>query len=150
MHAPSYRTRYADWLRIDYPKIPHTTDGELFYALIEQGKDLVDLHLMRRFEPALSSFPLAGDNTVARARYDAGRVYINSAQYFDKVPEAAWNFRIGGYPVLEKWLKERKKRRLTFDELQHFHRVVAALAKTADIMIKIDQSIRDHDGWPLK
>ena len=149
LYAPSYRARYAELLRIDYPRIPRTTDPELFAALAERGRILVELHLMRQAAPPMSTFSGAGDRSVEQCRYESGRVYVNSTQHFDGVPAEAWGFRIGGYPVLEKWLKERRGRTLSSDEVQHFHAVVSVLSKTCGIMREIDQVILDFGGWPL-
>jgi hypothetical protein len=79
----------------------------------------------------------------------SGRVYINATQYFDGVPPEVWEFHVGGYQVCEKWLKDRKGRALSYDDLTHYQRIVAALAETITLMAAIDETIEDHGGWPL-
>ncbi len=127
----------------------HERRTPIFAALAERGRILVELHLMRQAAPPMSTFSGAGDRSVEQCRYESGRVYVNSTQHFDGVPAEAWGFRIGGYPVLEKWLKERRGRTLSSDEVQHFHAVVSVLSKTCGIMREIDQVILDFGGWPL-
>lgn len=79
-----------------------------------------------------------------------GRVWINKIQYFEGISPDIWDFRIGGYRVSQKWLKERKGRQLTYDDLTHYQRVVSALAETIRLMAEIDESIDEHGGWPIK
>lgn len=149
LHAPSYRSRYADFLRIDYPRIPLTANPVLFASLVKHGRELVDLHLLRVPVPSVSTFPVPGTSVLERPKFDGERIFINKTQYFDRVPEEALSFRIGGYPVLEKWLKERIGRTLSFKEVEHFQQVVAILARTSAIMREIDTLIAGHGGWPL-
>jgi hypothetical protein len=111
--------------------------------------------LMEERGPRLASYPVSGDNLVERVRYkepdgeSAGRVYINSAQYFDNVPPKVWSFYIGGYQVCQKWLKDRKGRVLGYDELEHYRGIVAALGETIRVMGEIDDVIEAHQGWPF-
>ncbi len=99
-HSPTYRSRYAEFLKIDFPRLPLTSDKELFKALVAKGAVLVSLHLME--SPKLSSlitkYPIVGPNQVETVRYDAinQRVYINKSQYFEGVSPGVWNFHIGG------------------------------------------------------
>jgi len=158
-HSPTYRTRYAEFLKIDFPRLPLTSSPELFRALCAHGGELVGLHLLERHAPPIATYPRAGDNNVETVRYTApgeaeaaseGRVWINREQYFEGVPPEVWNFHVGGYQVAHKWLKDRKGRELTFDDLDHYQRVVAALAETIRLMSEIDAEIEKHGGWPLK
>lgn len=149
LHAPSYRARYAELLRIDYPRIPVTTDRDLFTALVQHGQQLVDLHCMSIKLPPLSSPPDLDDAPIQRPRYQSGHVHLDDRRSFKNVPEVAWTFRVGGQPVLEKWLKERRGRALSPAEVEHFQQVVAILARTAAIMREIDTLIAAHGGWPL-
>jgi hypothetical protein len=82
-------------------------------------------------------------------RYSEGeqRVYVNKTQYFEGIDPATWAFRVGGYQVLDKWLKDRKGRALSFDDLLHYQRVVVVLAETRRIMATIDERI---PGWPIE
>ncbi len=155
-HSPLYRERYAEFLKIDFPRLPLTTDAELFRRLCASGEELTGLHLMEHHRPLITRFPVAGDNTVDKVRYtepgqggDEGRVWINPNQYFDGVPPDVWAFHIGGYQVAEKWLKDRKGRQLSFDDLLHYQRVLATLARTGELMAEVDEVIEEHGGWPL-
>lgn len=149
-HSPTYRSRYAEFLKIDFPRLPLTSDRSLFKALCEKGAELVALHLME--SPALNSlitgYPVAGTDIVERVDYheQERRVYINKTQYFEGVPPDVWNFPIGGYQVCQKWLKDRKGRKLTYEERLHYQRVVVALKETIRLMAEIDALI---PAWPL-
>lgn len=155
-HSPEYRSRYAEFLKIDFPRLPLTSNPALFRALCAKGEELVGLHLMERDAPSVAGFPQPGDNTVEAVRYTApetgesgGRVWINREQYFEGVPEEVWNFHVGGYQVCQKWLKDRKGRKLTYDDLTHYRRITAALAATLRLMAEIDETIEANGGWPL-
>jgi predicted helicase len=151
-HSPTYRTRYAEFLKIDFPRLPLTSDKELFKALAAKGAELVSLHLME--SPVLEKlrtqvkFDVPGSSVVEKVSYDekALRVYINKEQYFENIAPEVWNFHIGGYQVCEKWLKDRKGRKLTIDEAQHYQKIVVALKETIRLMAEIDALI---PGWPL-
>jgi len=147
-HSPTYRERYAEFLKIDFPRLPLTSDLDLFRDLAALGKQLVALHLLdMQAAPALnmpvSPFPIVGSNVVEKVRYDEKnqRVYINKEQYFDTVPPEVWEFRVGGYQVCNKWLKDRKNRKLSIDDIQHYQRIVVALSQTMGLMEEIDERI---------
>jgi predicted helicase len=154
LHSPAYRTRYVEFLKIDFPRLPLTSDLELFRALAGKGAELVALHLMEspRLNDFITEFPIKGDNEVEKAQYTDSdrRVWINSTQYFGGVPKAVWNFHVGGYQVCEKWLKDRKTRKLTYDDLQHYQKIVVALHETIRLMAEIDSVIENRGGWPIK
>jgi len=149
LHSPTYRTRYAEFLKIDFPRIPLTSDKALFAALVGKGKELVDLHLLKspQVENFITTYPVSGDNRVDRVRYEGDKVWINPAQYFGGVPEQVWNFKIGGYQVCDKWLKDRKGRVLTSEDISHYQRVVVALNETIRLMREIDETI---PKWPIE
>jgi len=153
-HSPTYRTRYAEFLKIDFPRLPLTSDRELFRALAGKGAELVALHLMEspRLNDFITEFPVQGDSEVEKIQYTDNdqRVWINSAQYFGGVPKAVWDFHVGGYQVCEKWLKDRKTRKLTYDDLQHYQAIVVALQQTIHLMAEIDAGIEQHGGWPIQ
>jgi predicted helicase len=153
LHAPSFRARYAEFLKIDFPRIPLTSDIKLFRKLCSRGAALVDLHLMRDDGPRkdMPKFPVDGDNVIDKVRYDEAerRVYVNKTQFFEPVPQEVWDFHIGGYRVAEKWLKDRRGHKLVFEDYQHYSRIVAALAETIRHMQAIDTDIEDAGGWPL-
>jgi len=155
-HSPTYRDRYAEFLKIDFPRLPLTSNIELFRSLCEIGGRLAALHLMETAIPLVTSYPIAGNNTVEAVRYSApgegsemGRVWINKMQYFECVPPEVWAFQIGGYQVCQKWLKDRKGRLLTYDDMTHYRRIVAVLAETIRLMAGVDEAIAAHGGWPI-
>ncbi len=154
-HSPEYRERYAEYLKTDFPRLPLTGDTALFRDLCRLGDELVGLHLMERTAPRLPDFPQPGDNVVSDVRYapptpndPVGRVYINATQYFAGVAPEVWEFHVGGYQVCHKWLKDRKGRTLSYDDLNHYRRVVGALSETIRLMSAIDDAIEAHGGWP--
>ena len=149
LHSPTYRSCYAEFLKIDFPRIPLTSDRGLFAELCEKGKTLSDLHLMKTRGTHPANFPEDGNNIVDKPKFHKERVYINKTQWFGNVPEQVWNFYVGGYQVLHKWLKDRKGRELSYDDTQHYRYVVAALAATIDLMEDIDASIDAKGGFPL-
>jgi len=152
-HAPGFRARYADFLKRDFPRVPLTAELKLFRKLAAKGRELVALHLLNgkdapRIDQFITKFPQPGTNVIEKVEYDPAlrRVKINDKQYFEEVPSKAWEFHVGGYQVCEKWLKDRKGRALSYDEIQHWQRVVAALTETQKVMEEIDALI---PGWPL-
>lgn len=150
-HSPTYRTRYAEFLKIDFPRLPLTSDPKLFRAVAAKGADLVALHLMEspKLNDFITEFPVKGSNEVEKVQYTDKdkRVWINTEQYFSGVPKNAWDFHIGGYRVCDKWLKDRKGRKLSYDDIEHYQRIVVALNKTIRLMTEIDALI---PGWPLQ
>lgn len=152
-HSPTYRTRYAEFLKIDFPRVPLTSDKELFRRLVEKGAELVSLHLME--SPALNNLvtkcDIPGTDVVEKVTYfdTLKRVSINKVQYFEGIEPEVWEFHIGGYQVLDKWLKDRKGRKLTWEDQQHYQKIVVALRETMRIMQEIDEVIESHGGWPL-
>ncbi|MDD2764274.1 MAG: hypothetical protein PHE83_09910 [Opitutaceae bacterium] len=155
-HAPGYRVRYAEFLRTDYPRLPLTSNAKLFRQLCGFGKDLVDLHLLKAKGALHVSYPNKGSDEVQEVTYlpprgsEPGRMRINAEQWFEGVTPEAWAFRIGGYQVCEKWLKDRRGRQLSIDERRLYPQIVAALAETTRLMRDIDAAIATAGGWPLK
>ena len=151
LHSPEYRRRYADFLKSDFPRVPVTNCGALFESLAALGKRLTALHLMEADDGEAPVFPVSGDNRVEKVSYapPQRRVWINSEQYFDGVAPDTWEFTIGGYQPAEKWLKDRKNRPLSYDDIAHYCRLCAALAETPRIMASIDETIEAYGGWPL-
>ena len=145
LHSPSYRERYKEFLKIDFPRIPYPTDWEKFRDLSELGEELRQLHLMENMPSKLGvSFPVSGTLQVDCNRWENNRVYINSEQYFDGVPESAWNFYIGGYQPAQKWLKDRKGMTLSFEDVKHYKQIIYVLQQTERIMGEIDEIIGDE------
>ena len=155
LHSPEYRRRYADFLKSDFPRVPLTQGRELFSILVGLGQRLAALHLMTAEADDKPAFAREGTNHVERVRYVSpaddtpGQVWINGEQCFEGIAPDTWAFAIGGYRPAEKWLKDRKGRTLSFDELTHYRRICAALAETPRVMGRIDQEIDSHGGWPL-
>ncbi|MCD6413503.1 MAG: N-6 DNA methylase [Elusimicrobia bacterium] len=150
-HSPAYRKRYAEFLKIDFPRVPMTSDINLFRNLVKKGKELVSLHLMEspELENLITRFPVPGKNEVVKVIYDekSKRVYINKDQFFEGIEKDVWNFYIGGYRVLSKWLKDRKGRLLTYDEVRHYQKIVVAIRQTIRLMQEIDNLI---PLWPIE
>ena len=148
LHSPSYRERYQEFLKTDFPKVPYPTDKELFWKLVKLGGDLRSLHLMEHpvLQHLVTGYNVPGSNQVEKIDFESkkptdltGAVHINDTQYFDGVPKTAWDFYIGGYQPAQKWLKDRKGRTLTSDDLIHYQRIIVTLVKTSDVMLEIDK-----------
>jgi len=135
LHSPTYRDKYVEFLKFDFPRIPIPTQSE-FDRLVPLGHELRELHLMKSpiMDDYQTTFPIPGDCRVEKIRYVDGKVWINKAQYFGNVPELAWNFYIGGYQPAQKWLKDRKKRQLSDADLVHYQRIIKILLETDRIM----------------
>ena len=140
LHSPSYRERYKEFLKIDFPRIPYPTNWEVFRDLVEKGEELRQLHLMEELPSKTGvNFPVSGSLQVDCYRWQDNRVYINADQYFEGVPESAWNFYIGGYQPAQKWLKDRKGITLSFEDVKHYQRIIYVLQHTERIMQEIDE-----------
>jgi Predicted helicase len=135
LHSPSYREKYLEFLKFDFPRIPIPTQDD-FDRLVPLGTQLRELHLMKSpiIDEYETTFPVAGDCKVEKIKYDANKVWINKTQYFGNVPELAWNFYIGGYQPAQKWLKDRKGRQLSDSDLVHYQRIIKILLETDRIM----------------
>jgi predicted helicase len=144
LHSPTYREKYKEFLKIDFPRIPYPTNTETFWQLVALGGELRQIHLLESLPKAfgmekyITQYPIDGDNVVTKPKYENGKVFINDTQYFDNVPEVAWTFFIGGYQPAQKWLKDRKERTLEFDDILHYQKIIVALTQTDNIMSKIN------------
>jgi hypothetical protein len=158
-HSPGYRMRYAEFLKIDFPRVPLTGNLALFRELSRLGGELVALHLLESPKLAKPFTEFIGKSKeVTKIGWTDETVWINASgtkgnttsgsSGFRGVPEAVWNFHIGGYQVCEKWLKDRKGRTLTSEDIAHYHKIVIALTETIRLMAEIDQVIDHHGGWP--
>lgn len=138
LHSPSYRTKYKEFLKIDFPRVPAPTQTE-FDRLVPLGRQLRQLHLMKSpsVDDFVTTYPVAGDNVVEKPRYEGGNVYINDTQYFGGVPQLAWDFYIGGYQPAQKWLKDRKGCTLASEDITHYQRIIRILLETVKIMKQI-------------
>jgi predicted helicase len=145
LHAPTYRTRYAEFLRIDFPRVPFPESADDFETLSAFGWALVQGHLLRELPRCgLAAYHGRGDHTVDAVRYSPAEqtIAFNKTQCFKPVPQAVWDFHIGGYQVLDKYLKSRKGRVLSLDEINHVGAVADSLAFTIDQMAKIDEAYK--------
>lgn len=164
-HSPTYRARYAEFLKIDFPRLPLTTDRELFRKLGALGKRLVDLHLLDSVDAPdgwklhQNGAAMFQNTTVASGfpkkeladvdENGKGKVFINKTNYFDDVPQEVFEFHVGGYQVCHKWLKDRKDRELSEEDIQHYGKITVALANAIRLMAEIDELIEAHGGFPL-
>lgn len=177
LHSPSYREKYKEFLKIDFPRVPYPEDPEQFWQLVELGGELRQIHLLEHpvVEDFITTYPESGSNIISNRltkndpgfvvdeeeggteelkaskgkilrRYqddseddlELGKVWINEEQYFGNVPKKAWEFYIGGYQPAEKWLKDRRDRELTIEEIQHYQKIIVALMETDRLMQEIN------------
>ncbi|MBK7105450.1 MAG: N-6 DNA methylase [Ignavibacteriae bacterium] len=140
LHSPNYRKKYKEFLKIDFPRVPYPKDKNTFNKLVKLGTELRQLHLLEspKVNQFITTFPNLGSDIVEKINYTNGNVIINEEQYFGNVPEIVWNFYIGGYQPAQKWLKDRKGRTLTNDEIEHYQKIIVALTETNRIMQEID------------
>lgn len=152
LHSPSYREKYKEFLKIDFPRVPYPKDAKTFWKLVELGKQIREIHLLESpvVEHYITQYPIDGDNIVEKPMFviqngakqseeSLGNVYINSTQYFANVPVTAWNFYIGGYQPAQKWLKDRKGRVLDFEDILHYQKIIVALFETDRLMKEVDK-----------
>jgi hypothetical protein len=138
LYSNIYRTRYAEFLKMDFPRIPLTKDYKLFSKMAEYGKRLVDLHLLKSAEldPPVAKFQGKGNYKIEKVKYEKGRVYINNEQYFEGIKPEIWKYQIGGYQVCDKWLKD--KIGTTLNDIKPYCKIVTALQKTIEVQKLID------------
>lgn len=161
LHSPTYREKYKEFLKIDFPRVPYPKDADTFWKLVKLGGEIRQIHLLESptVENYITQYPVDGNNVVDKIRFETydytneipdengiinypdylGAVYINENQYFADVPSSAWNFYIGGYQPAQKWLKDRKGRKLEFDDILHYQKIIVALSETDRIMKAIDK-----------
>lgn len=139
LHSLSYRERYKEFLKVDFPRIPLPKTAKEFNRLTAIGQQLIDLHLMNNTQSwkCTTTFPEVGSQQVDFQEWKDGQVWINDKQYFGNVPESVWEFYIGGYQPAQKWLKDRKGRTLSFDEIKHYLHIIHALEETERLMKEI-------------
>lgn len=168
LHSPTYREKYKEFLKIDFPRVPYPKDKATFKKLVSLGNELRSLHLLEspKVNNFITSYPIDGTDTVEKIEFKisppftagksdsstttsfptsslgtqkTGNVYINPTQYFGSIPEVAWNFYIGGYQPAQKWLKDRKGRTLTNSDLEHYQKIIIALTETDRLMREIEK-----------
>ena len=133
LYSPSYRKQFNELLKIDFPSIPIPTKEE-FERLVPLGKLLRETHLMNKKLVTQVHFNVPGDNVITGVVREDNKVYINKTQYFDNVSDTAWEFYIGGYQPAQKWLKDRKNRTLTFQDVEQYEQIIAIMEETKRIM----------------
>ncbi len=152
LHSPTYRDKYKEFLKIDFPRVPYPKDVATFWLLVKLGGEIRQIHLLEspRVEDYITSYPKSGDNKITTKinkkdweLFDKenrlGRIWINREQYFDNIPLVAWEFYIGGYQPAQKWLKDRKERTLEHEDVLHYQKIIVALMETDRLMKDIDK-----------
>jgi len=146
LYSNLYRTKYANLLKLDFPRIPFPKNYDLFNKLSYQGKQLAELHLLKSKElkKLKAKFPVLGNNKIEKVEFvitknKIGRVWINESQYFEDISEQFWNYKIGGYQVCNKWLSDRKGRTLNKEEILTYRQIVIVISKTIEIQKEIDK-----------
>ena len=141
LHSLTYREKYKEFLKIDFPRVPYPKDQNTFWQLVKLGEEIRQIHLLESpiVEKYITQYPIDGDNIVTKPKYQDGKVYINNTQYFNFVPEIAYNFYIGGYQPAQKWLKDRKDRKLEIEDIFHYQKIIVALTETDRLMKEIDK-----------
>ena len=150
LHSPSYRSKYKEFLKIDFPRVPYPKNSTTFWQLVALGGQIRSVHLLeeKSVTPLITKYPIAGNNAITRSigkndyqltdtKKQRGRVWINDKQYFDEVPQVAWEFFIGGYQPAQKWLKDRKEQTLDYQDIAHYQKIILALSKTQQLMQEI-------------
>ena len=142
LHSPNYRDKYKEFLKIDFPRVPYPKDKKKFWELVKLGGEIRQIHLLESavLDNLITQFPIKGDNVIdKKVIYEGGKVWINKIQYFDDVPLVAWEFYIGGYQPAQKWLKDRKDRVLSEEDINHYQKIIAAITETDRLMYDIDK-----------
>jgi len=145
LYSPTYREKYKEFLKIDFPRVPYPESKEQFESLVSFGKELRGLHLLEssKLNNFITTYPEIGDDIIEKKCpvYKDEKVYINDIQYFGNVPLIAWNFYIGGYQPAQKWLKDRRERKLSNEDIEHYQKIITVLVETDRIMKEIDKII---------
>ncbi len=157
LHSPTYREKYKEFLKIDFPRVPYPKDQEIFWQLVKLGGEIRQIHLLEspKVNQFTTQYPIDGSNQVDKIRFESyvydppfpgdefpdylGAVYINETQFFADVPVSAWEFYIGGYQPAQKWLKDRRGRTLSFDDILHYQKIIVALTETIRLMQEVDK-----------
>ena len=164
-HSPGYRKHYETQLKLEFPRVPLTGSAGLFRKLVEVGHQLLGLHMLESLEldEFITTYTGPKSAEVGRVGWSEGTVWLDAGKTsareghratkpgtigFEGVPEQVWDFHIGGYQVCHKWLKDRKGRTLSDEDIAHYQKIVVALNETIRIMAEIDEVIESHGGWP--
>lgn len=140
LHTPQYRSRYKEFLKIDFPRVPYPKNAAQWQTLVQKGGILRGIHLLESdlLEELMTSYPQDGDNVVSKPRYENGKVWLNATQYFEGITESVWQFYIGGYQPAQKWLKDRAGRALSFEDIMHYQKMITALSLTEKTMLDLE------------
>jgi predicted helicase len=144
LHCPVYRETYAEFLKIDFPRIPWPSSPDMFWEMVPHGTALRRLHMMEDAvigDTSAHVFVGDGDGIVDKPEHREGRVWINATQSFAAVPKLVWGFFIGGYQPAQKWLKDRKGRALGFEDIRHYQSIIKILSETDRIMTGIKMEL---------
>ncbi|MBL1121398.1 MAG: DNA methyltransferase [Ignavibacteriae bacterium] len=142
LHSPTYREKYKEFLKIDFPRVPYPKNNKTFNELVSLGTELRLIHLLEspKVNNFITTFPIMeGNEVVEKIKYNNGKVWINKLQYFGNVPEVAWHFYIGGFQPAQKWLKDRIGRNLTNQDIEHYQKIIVTLMETDRLMKEIDK-----------
>ena len=147
LYSNSFRNKFGSVLKIDFPRVPFINNKRIFKKLSGFGKQLVSYHILNNKVTVKVNFPEKGSNIIDKIKFNKNEVWINKNQYFNGISFDIWNFQIGGYMPAQKWLKSRKSKKLTYDELITYPRVITSISKTIEIQSKIDKVIDELGGW---
>jgi len=156
LHSNNYRAKYAEFLKIDYPKIPFTEDTKLFEKLSYLGSELIEKHDFTKIPTEdecknLGNYKGEGNDIVLKTELKIEKIdnetkyklYINKTQYFETVTEEIYNFQIGGYQVLDKYLKDRKNIKLDLNEVENIENIVKVISFTINQMKLIEKETKE-------
>ena len=144
LYSPSYRVKYHDFLNVDFPNILFPKSKEVFEKMSNLGKDLINVQLFKFFPSyKIGNFLEKGDNIVKDLKFINNKLFINESQYFNLVSDDIYKFFIGGYQVIDKYLKYRKGKQLTLEEIENVENIIKVIAFTIDQMKKIDNLTKD-------
>ncbi len=143
LYSPTYREKFDEFLKSDFPRVPYPENKEIFWRLVERGRHLRELHLLTHssIQNRITSFPESGSDVVIKPTYKNRRVYINDTQYWEGVPKEVWEFSVGGYQPAQKYLKDRKDKKLTTAEFENYEKMIVSLNETIKVMQEIDKVI---------
>ncbi len=149
-HSPGYRTRHADALRQEFPRVPLPGGVAVFRGLVGLGRALVGAHLLEAVERGPARYVGGARPRVGKVAWSDDTVWLDGAagDGFRGVTADVWGFHVGGHAVCEKWLRDRRGRTLAAGEVEHYEKIVAAVAATIRWMRAIDELVDRSGGWP--
>ena len=147
LHSNSFRHKFGSVLKIDFPRVPFVNNKRIFKKLSGFGEQLTSYHTLNKKIKSKVNFPEKGSNIIDKIKFSKNAIWINKTQYFNGISADVWNFQVGGYMPAQKWLKSRKRKKLTYDELITYPTIIESIARTIEIQTKIDKFINDTGGW---